>query len=218
VAELGSALALAAGAAEKVALDLVLLAQTEVGEVAESSDGGRGGSSTLPQKRNPVGSVLAIACARGVRGAAGVLLEAMPQEHERAAGAWQSEWGALSDALALCGGAAASVREALEGLEVRPERMRQNLDQSRGLPMAESVTMALAGSLGRPRARELVGAAAARAQDQGRPLRDELLSDEAIAAELSEDQIDAALDPAGYLGSAELFIDRALGRYRGEGS
>jgi 3-carboxy-cis,cis-muconate cycloisomerase len=84
--------------------------------------------------------------------------------------------------------------------------------------MAESVTMALAGSLGRPRARELVGAAAARAQDQGRPLRDELLSDEAIAAELSEDQIDAALDPAGYLGSAELFIDRALGRYRGEGS
>jgi 3-carboxy-cis,cis-muconate cycloisomerase len=218
VAELGSALALAAGAAEKVALDLVLLAQTEVGEVAESFDGGRGGSSTLPQKRNPVGSVLAIACARGVRGAAGVLLEAMPQEHERAAGAWQSEWGALSDALALCGGAAASVREALEGLEVRPERMRQNLDQSRGLPMAESVTMALAGSLGRPRARELVGAAAARAQDQGRPLRDELLSDEAIAAELSEDQIDAALDPAGYLGSAELFIDRALGRYRGEGS
>ena len=92
-------LALAAGVLEKIALDIVLLSQTEVGEVAESAGGGRGGSSTLPHKRNPVGSVLAIACARRVRGAAGVLLEAMPQEHERAAGAWQSEWAPLGEAL-----------------------------------------------------------------------------------------------------------------------
>jgi 3-carboxy-cis,cis-muconate cycloisomerase len=214
VAELGAALALAAGSVEKIALDLVLLSQTEVGEVAESSAGGRGGSSALPQKRNPVGSVLAIACARRVRGAAGVLLEAMPQEHERAAGAWQSEWEALREALALSGGAAASVREALEGLEVRPERMRQNLEASGGLLMAESVTMALAEHVGRIRAMQMVGAAAGRAQDAGRPLRDELLADEGVSAELSDEEIDMALDPAAYLGSAEAFIDRALASYR----
>jgi 3-carboxy-cis,cis-muconate cycloisomerase len=187
VADLGAALAIAAGAVEKIALDLVLLAQTEVGEVAEASGGGRGGSSTLPHKRNPVGSVLAIACARRVRGAAGVLLEAMPQEHERAAGAWQSEWEALREALALTGGAAAAAREALEGLEVRPGRMRQNLEATGGLVLAESVTMALAERIGRQ---------------------------EAKRAELTEPEIDRALDPAGYLGSAEAFVDRALSGYR----
>jgi 3-carboxy-cis,cis-muconate cycloisomerase len=129
IADLGASLALAAGVLEKIALDVVLLSQTEVGEVAEPSGGGRGGSSSMPHKRNPVGSVLAIACARRVRGDAGVLLAAMPQEHERAAGAWQSEWGPLSDALALTGGAAAAMRETLDGLEVRPERMHENLER-----------------------------------------------------------------------------------------
>jgi 3-carboxy-cis,cis-muconate cycloisomerase len=215
VADLAASLALAAGVLEKVALDLVLLAQTEVGEVAESSEGRRGGSSTLPQKRNPVGSVLTIACARRVRGAAGVLLEAMAQEHERAAGAWQSEWAPLSEALALTGGAASSLREALEGLEVRSDRMRENLDAAGGLPMAESLVMALAPGVGQRRARDLIEAAAARALDEGRPFRDLLIEDGDVSAQLSEDEIDAALDPAGYLGSADEFIDRALGRHRG---
>jgi 3-carboxy-cis,cis-muconate cycloisomerase len=128
VAELGGALSLLAGALEKVALDIVLLSQTEVGEVAEASGGGRGGSSSLPHKRNPVGSVLAIASARRVRGAASVLFASIAQEHERAAGAWQAEWVPLREALALTGGAVTSVREALDGLEVRPERMRENLE------------------------------------------------------------------------------------------
>jgi 3-carboxy-cis,cis-muconate cycloisomerase len=127
VAELGAALAIAAGAVEKVALDIVLLAQTEVGEVAEASGGGRGGSSAMPHKQNPVGAVRARAAARSVRGAAGVLLEAMAGEHERAAGAWHSEWRALSDALAGTGGAAWSLHEALDGLTVDPERMRANV-------------------------------------------------------------------------------------------
>jgi 3-carboxy-cis,cis-muconate cycloisomerase len=131
IATLGAALAIAAGACEKVALDIVLLAQNEVAEVAESSEGGRGGSSSMAHKRNPVGAVRARAAARSVRGAAGVLLEAMAGEHERAAGAWQSEWGALSAALAGTGGAAWSLREALEGLTIDPERMRTNLE---GLP------------------------------------------------------------------------------------
>jgi 3-carboxy-cis,cis-muconate cycloisomerase len=127
VAELGAALAVAAGAVEKVALDIVLLAQTEVGEVAEASEGGRGGSSAMPHKHNPVGAVRARAAARAVRGAAGVLLEAMAGEHERAAGAWQSEWRALSEALAFTGGAAWSLHEALAGLTVDSQRMGANL-------------------------------------------------------------------------------------------
>ena len=131
VAALGSALAIAAGACEKVALDIVLLAQNEVGEVAESSEGGRGGSSAMAHKRNPVGAIRARAAARSVRGAVSVLLEAMAGEHERAAGAWQSEWGALSSALAGTGGAVWSLREALEGLTVDPERMAANAE---GLP------------------------------------------------------------------------------------
>ena len=131
VARLGAALAIVAGACEKVALDVVLLAQNEVGEVSEASEGGRGGSSAMAHKQNPVGAIRARAAARSVRGAVGVLLEAMAGEHERAAGAWQSEWGALSSALAGTGGAAWSLREALEGLTIHAERMAQNLE---GLP------------------------------------------------------------------------------------
>jgi 3-carboxy-cis,cis-muconate cycloisomerase len=130
VAELGAALAVAAGAVEKIALDVALLAQTEVGEVSEASDGGRGGSSSMPHKRNPVGAVRARAAARSVRAAAGVLLEAMAGEHERAAGAWQSEWPALSAALAGTGGAAWAVHESLAGLTVHADRMRANLDDT----------------------------------------------------------------------------------------
>jgi 3-carboxy-cis,cis-muconate cycloisomerase len=124
IAELGGALAVAAGFVGKIALDVALLAQTEVGEVREPAEGG---SSTMPQKRNPVGSALARACALRARGAAGVLGAALDQEHERAAGVWHAEWGALSDALALTGGAAAWMRETLEGLEVDVERMRANI-------------------------------------------------------------------------------------------
>ena len=128
VAGLGAALAIAAGACEKVAIDLVLLA--EAGDVAESSEGGRGGSSSMPHKQNPVGAIRARAAARAVRGAAGVLLEAMAGEHERAAGAWQSEWSALSTALACTGGAAWSLREALDGLAVHPHTVEGEVDQA----------------------------------------------------------------------------------------
>jgi 3-carboxy-cis,cis-muconate cycloisomerase len=124
IAELGGALAVAAGFVGKIALDVALLAQTEVGEVREPV---AGGSSTMPHKRNPVGSTLARACAERARAAASVLVGALDQEHERAAGAWHAEWGALSDALALTGGAAAWTRETLERLEVDDERMRANV-------------------------------------------------------------------------------------------
>jgi 3-carboxy-cis,cis-muconate cycloisomerase len=123
IAELGAALAIAAGFCGKIALDLELLAQTEVAEVREP---GGGRSSTMPHKRNPVGSVLVRACAEHVHAAAGVLLR-VEHEHERAAGAWHAEWKALSDALAYTGGAAARLRETLDGLEVDVERMRANV-------------------------------------------------------------------------------------------
>jgi 3-carboxy-cis,cis-muconate cycloisomerase len=124
LAELGSSLAVAAGFVAKIALDIALLAQTEVAEVREAADGG---SSTMPHKRNPVGSTLTRACALRAQAAAGVLTVALSQEHERAAGAWHAEWGALSDGLALTGGAASSLRGTLEGLAVDPERMRANV-------------------------------------------------------------------------------------------
>jgi 3-carboxy-cis,cis-muconate cycloisomerase len=214
LAELGAALALAAGALEKVAQDVTLLAQTEVAEVAEAAGDGRGGSSTLPHKRNPVGSVLAIACARRVRGEASILLGAMAQEHERAAGAWQAEWEALSGTLAYTGGAAAALREVLEGLEVRPQRMRENLDMTGGLVLAESVSMALRERVGRSEAHRLVEAASRRSVERGRPFREELLGDEAICAELSEDEIDRALDVDGYASEAAALVERALSRHR----
>jgi 3-carboxy-cis,cis-muconate cycloisomerase len=218
IAEVGSILALAAGVVHKLALDVVLMTQTEVAEVAEPSDGGRGGSSTLPHKRNPVGSVLAAACARRVPPLAQTLQATMAQEHERAAGgAWHAEWEALSDALALTGGAVAAMREVVEGLQVRPERMHENLDATDGLLLAENVTTIAAKKLGRLEAHELVQAAARRTADDSKPFRDELLTEPDLREVLSAEEIDAALDPERYLGSAGAFVNRALEFYRKEG-
>jgi 3-carboxy-cis,cis-muconate cycloisomerase len=214
VAELGAALAIAAGTLAKIALDVELMAQTEVGEAAEPAGDGRGGSSTLPHKRNPIGSTIVRACAMRVQAAAGVLIAALPQEHERAAGGWHAEWEPLREALALTGGAAAAAREVVQGIEFDPARMRANLDATGGLLMAEHVMLTLAAHVGRPAAMDAVKAASARAADGGGRLRDELLASGDVTAHLSADAIDAALDPAGYLGSAEAFVDRALDAYR----
>jgi 3-carboxy-cis,cis-muconate cycloisomerase len=142
----------------------------------------------------------------------------MAQEHERAAGAWQSEWAPLGEALALTAGAAAWLGEALAGLEPRPDRMRANLELTGGLLMAESVTTALADRVGQADAREAVEAAARRAADADRPLRDELLAEASVSDALTEDELDAALDPERYLGCAGAFVDRALARYAKDGA
>jgi 3-carboxy-cis,cis-muconate cycloisomerase len=197
IAELGAALDVAAGPLAKIGLDVGLLGQTEVGEAREAEGGA---SSTMPQKRNPVGSALAVACSRQVHAQASVLTAALPQEHERALGAWHSEWPALRNALAYAGGAAEGARRALAGLEVDTERMRANLELIDGLVMAEKASFLLAQELGRRQAHQRVAEAAS----GGRPLAEEL-------------GLDAAdLDPAGYLGSAETFVDRALAAYREE--
>jgi 3-carboxy-cis,cis-muconate cycloisomerase len=214
IAQIGGTLSLLSGVLAKISLDIILMAQTEVGEVSEPA--GRGGSSTLPHKRNPILSVTAAACSRRVQDLARTLQSAMVQEHERAAGAWHSEWEALSDALALTGGAVAAVRETTEGLVVRPEKMRENLDATGGLLLTERVTTMLAERLGRLEAHDLVEAASGRAFESGRSLREELLADPVLQEVLSAQDIDAALDPAGYLGSAGAFVDRALELYRKE--
>ena len=217
VAEIGGALSLVVGVLGKMALDVTLMAQTEVGEVAEPAGKGRGGSSTLPHKRNPVLCVSAAANARRVRDLSHTLQAAMVGEHERAAGAWHSEWEALSDALALTGGAAATMREVAEGLEVRLEKMRENLYKTKGMLLAENVTTVVADRLGRLEAHELMGTASQwAAADDGNPFREELLAEPVLRKQLSTEEIDAALDPARYLGSAGAFVDRGLELYRRE--
>jgi 3-carboxy-cis,cis-muconate cycloisomerase len=210
--ELAAALGQAAGAAGKVGVDVVLLAQTEVGEVSEG--GGGGGSSTLPQKRNPVAAVTAVAAARRTPGLVSTMFAAMPGEEERAAGAWQAEAETLSELLRLTGEGVAAIRRCLEGLEVHPDRMRENLDLTDGLVMSESLASALGAELGRSRAQELVGEAARRAGDEDTPLAAAAAATPEILEALGKDGIAAALDPAAYLGSTETIIDRALAAHR----
>ena len=206
IAELGAALGTVAGVCGKIGLDVVLLSQTEVGEVRE---GAGGGSSTMPQKRNPIRATLARACARLAAAHAAVLQGTLVQEHERAAGAWHAEWEALCGALAFAGGAADAASESLAGLEVDADRMRVNLDASDGLIVAERVALVLAERVGRGAAHELVAGAA------GAPgFREALVADPRNP--LTVEELDELLDPLGYLGSAEALVDRALDHYDAE--
>jgi 3-carboxy-cis,cis-muconate cycloisomerase len=209
VAVLGAMLGVTVGVFKKIAVDVILLAQTEVAEARESETEGRGGSSTMPQKQNPVGAMAVVACAERVPGLVATLLATMGQEHERAAGAWQAEWETLSDLLRLAGSAAVHTRRFLEGLELDPERMRENLERSDGLLLAESVVTALTPTLGRPRANELV-AEASRQAAAGIPFNEALLAVPELAEQLGAAGVADALSPENYLGVSSILIDRAL--------
>lgn len=214
VAEVASALGLVAGTGAKIAFDVALMMQTEIAEVQEPAAPGRGGSSTLPHKRNPVGAAAVGAAERHATSLVGLLLAGMVQEHERAVGAWQAEWQALGSLLRLAGGIAARVRETVVGLEVSAEAMARNLSQSGGLLLSERVVIALAPAAGRDAAHGAVQRAGERCSASGRSFADELLAEPAVRDHLSAAEVAELLDPLGYLGSAELFVDRALAAYR----
>lgn len=201
----------------KVARDVALMMQTEIGEVLEPSAPGRGGSSTMPHKRNPALSATIL----GAAGLAPQLLATIAAggagEHERFAGGWQSEWLALPELARLTGGVVAKLAELLEGLEVKPERMAANLAATRGLIMAEAVQMAFVPDLGRLVAHDRIEAACRTAVAEGRDLIDVLAEDPQIAAHAGRDRLAALLDPAHYLGAAGTFVDRVLARYAGIG-
>lgn len=168
----------------------------------------------MPQKHNPVDATFAIASARLAVGVVPVILSAMAQEHERAAGGWQAEWEAVPDLFRFTASAVERVHEAVGGLQVDPARMKANLDLTGGLIMAESLTMALAPRMGRPEAQCLVKAVCDHAVKSGMDLRQVALEDTQVSATLSPDEIDHALDPGAYLGSTDAFINRVLEAYR----
>jgi len=235
IIDLGAALARTAAALGKIARDVTLLAQSEVGEVSEgvaapnmrgtpgmgdspASAPRRGGSSVMPNKRNPVASIAILGCTRQVPGLLATLVAAGEQEHQRAAGAWHAEWEPLTALLRLTGSASSWAAELLSGLTVDTSRMAANLAATKGLPLAENLTSLLAGILGAAQAHDLVAEAGDRAVRAGLPLRDVLLSvpkleDRLVSAGITAEQIDAALEPAGYLGSADAFTTAALGAH-----
>ena len=216
ILELASALAGAAAVLGKIARDVTLLAQSEVAEVREGGAGG--GSSAMPHKRNPIAAVVLLGCTRRVPGLLATLAAAAEQEHQRAAGAWHAEWEPLADLLRLTGSASSWAAELLAGLKVDAGRMRATLDAAGDFPMAGRFAALLTPALGPVAAHDLIAAASAEAAAGGQPLGAALKSGAAArslaAAGITAGQIDAALDPVGYLGAAAAFTEAALAAHR----
>jgi len=210
IAEIGGALGLGTGTLGKIARDVALCAQTEIGELAEPEAEGRGGSSTLPHKRNPVASAIVLSAAARVPGLVATLLGAMDQEHERGLGGWQAEWETLPEIVGLTGGALHHLTNAIVGLRLDTARMRANLEATQGAIFAEAVQMALGSALGRAQAHERIASACRAARTEGRQLREVLAADETIARLLSPEELDRLFDPAAYLGEAGRFVERVL--------
>ncbi len=213
IGEIAGTLGVVAGAMAKIASDVALLAQTEINEASEVTMPGKGGSSAMPQKHNPVDATFAIAAARLAIGEVSVILSAMTQEHERAVGGWQAEWVALPNLFHYTSGAVEHVRGMIGDLKVDPARMKANVELTRGLIMAESLTMALALHVGRPEAQRIVTNLCERAVSSGVPLRQVVLEDESVLEILSLEKVDRALEAGAYLGSTNVFIEHALASY-----
>jgi len=210
VADLGAALGLVAGTLGKIARDLSLLMQTEVAEVAEPVMTGRGGSSAMPHKRNPVGCAVALAVAQRTPGLVATLFSGLVGEHERSLGSWQSEWQTLPTLFRLTAASLAAMTTVLGGLQVFPAVMSHNLARTGGLVMAESVTMVLGRQIGRLAAHHLVEQASHQALAENRSLALVLAHTPAVTDHLSASEIDSALTPQAYLGQASHFIDQVL--------
>jgi 3-carboxy-cis,cis-muconate cycloisomerase len=210
MAEIATTLGLCAGTLGKIARDLSLEAQTEVGEVFEPGAPGRGGSSTMPHKRNPVTAAVVLAATTQVPGLVSTMLSAMVQEQERGLGGWHAEWETLPEIITLIAGALHHLAETVERLDVDTERMCANLEVTRGLIFAEAVQMVLGEQMGRLEAHQLVEAACKRAQEQKRHLREVLAEEPKVKQHLDKRELERLFDPAGYLGVAGELIDRVL--------
>src|SRR5712672_3263362 len=210
LAEAASVRAIVSGTCGKIARDVQLMMQTDVAEAFEPSGEGRGGSSTMPHKRNPVAAATALAAATMAPGLAATIFASLVQDHERSAGPWHAEWPTLPMLQLVTSGALAATVDIAEGLEVDVARMRVNLDATHGLIMAEAVTMALAEKIGKSDAHHLVEAASKRAVAQKRDLRDVLAKDPAVTAHLSVERIAELFEPMAYQGVSQALIDRLL--------
>ena len=209
-AEAVNLLALITGSLGKVAVDIMIMASTEFGEVYEPFVKGRGASSTMPQKRNPISSELMLAAAKAVRQHAGLMVDAMVQDFERATGPWHAEWIALPESFVFTAGALHQAKFALGGLIVDADKMRANLGISRGLIVAEAVMMGLAPAIGRQQAHDIVYDACRTVNEQGGTLAEALAALPAVTAHFDQAAINRLTDPANYLGLAPQMVDRAL--------
>lgn len=210
VVEVATSLGLLVGSLGKIAQDIALMTQTEVGEAFEPAVKGKGGSSTMPHKRNPVGCAVVLAAAIKVPALVSVMLSAMTQEHERGLGGWHAEWETLPEICMLTDGALAHLISIMEGLEIDPARMRVNLDATHGLILAEAVSAALAPAIGREAAHALLEEACKAAVKQRQPLLDLLDQNAQVAKHLLKADLRRLLDPSNYLGASRVFVDRVL--------
>jgi 3-carboxy-cis,cis-muconate cycloisomerase len=214
VVGVATTLGLLVGTLGKIARDVSLLMQTEVAEAFEPAAPGRGGSSTMPHKHNPVHCAVILSAATRVPALVGVMLAAMVQEHERGLGGWHAEWETLPEICLLAAGALTQTTAIVGGLRVDAQMMAANLETTRGLIMAEAVSVALANHIGRQPAHELVEHACAQAVRERRHLREVLAGDARVTRHLSGAQLDRALDPAHYLGEAQRLVERVLAARR----
>ena len=214
VAEVATTLGLCVGTLGKIARDVSLHMQTEMGEVFEPAGEGRGGSSTMPHKRNPVTAGVVLAAATRVPGLVSTMLSAMVQEDERGLGNWHAEWETLPEIFRLTGGALHQMALIVPDLEVDTKRMRHNLDATQGLIFAEAVTMALGKHIGKAAAHKLVEDASRRTHESGKHLREVLEQDKAVTERLSVAELDRLFAPENYLGAAEEFVDRIVAASR----
>jgi 3-carboxy-cis,cis-muconate cycloisomerase len=210
IAEAASVFAILTGSCGKIARDVSLMMQTDVGEAFEPAGAGRGGSSTMPHKRNPVAAASALGAATMAPNLAATIFAAQVQDHERSAGPWHAEWPTLPALMLVTSGALAAIVDLAEGLEVDAARMRENLDTTHGLIMAEAVTFALADKIGKSDAHHLLEAASKKAVADKKHLRDVLTSDSKVTAHLDAKQIAALFEPMAYQGASQEMIDRLL--------